>query len=363
MDFPSGAVRWSIASQCRPLEVVPKLPDELGRGGGVLDHLGILPVGAGIDEVAADRRVGRDPAALQHIGLDQCPGPVTDRRDRPVLLEEGADKPHRPGIRPQRIRVEHAARQHHQAHFLTDGGNAARNRTAPLHFIRRHAAADRQVDAAGKREGIYCNAIDENRGSIGSLITAEMIEMQLKQALRTRQWGPVALLWVHGVSIPWNEVWAGKEGRTTTLPGYPFARERHWIDARVRSEPATVAVAAHPSSVPVTDGHALADELGLVDEIVWVGGVPLEETPDFYRAADVFAYPSFNETFGLPLLEAMACGTPVIASARGALPEVVHARRVAEVVAERAGHRLEHTRVERGRGVVIEVGAHGNLRS
>ena len=37
------------------------------------------------------------------------------------------------------------------------------------------------------------------------------------------------------------------------------------------------------------------------------GGVPLEETPTFYRAADVFVYPLFNATFGLPLLEAMAC--------------------------------------------------------
>ena len=44
--------------------------------------------------------------------------------------------------------------------------------------------------------------------------------------------------------------------------------------------------------------------------MVFVGGVPLEETAKFYRAADVFAYPSFNETFGLPILEAMACGCP-----------------------------------------------------
>ena len=40
--------------------------------------------------------------------------------------------------------------------------------------------------------------------------------------------------------------------------------------------------------------------------MVWVGGVPLEETVHFYRAASAFAYPSFNETFGLPILEAMA---------------------------------------------------------
>jgi glycosyltransferase involved in cell wall biosynthesis len=67
--------------------------------------------------------------------------------------------------------------------------------------------------------------------------------------------------------------------------------------------------------------RGLADELGIADDIVWVGGVPLEETVQFYRAADVFVYPSFNETFGLPLLEAMACACPVVTSDTSAMPE------------------------------------------
>ena len=56
-------------------------------------------------------------------------------------------------------------------------------------------------------------------------------------------------------------------------------------------------------------------------DVVFVGGVPLEETVEFYRAADVFVYPSFNETFGLPILEAMACGCPVVTSDTSAMPE------------------------------------------
>jgi glycosyltransferase involved in cell wall biosynthesis len=67
--------------------------------------------------------------------------------------------------------------------------------------------------------------------------------------------------------------------------------------------------------------RALSDELGVADDIVWVGGVPLEETVHFYRAADVFVYPSFNETFGLPILEAMACACPVVTSDTSAMPE------------------------------------------
>jgi glycosyltransferase involved in cell wall biosynthesis len=67
--------------------------------------------------------------------------------------------------------------------------------------------------------------------------------------------------------------------------------------------------------------HALAAELGIGDELVFVGGVRLEETVAFYRAADAFVYPSLNETFGLPILEAMACGCPVVTSDISAMPE------------------------------------------
>jgi glycosyltransferase involved in cell wall biosynthesis len=67
--------------------------------------------------------------------------------------------------------------------------------------------------------------------------------------------------------------------------------------------------------------HSLAAELGIAADVTFVGGVPLEETVSFYRAADVFVYPSLNETFGLPILEAMACGCPVVTSDASAMPE------------------------------------------
>jgi glycosyltransferase involved in cell wall biosynthesis len=67
--------------------------------------------------------------------------------------------------------------------------------------------------------------------------------------------------------------------------------------------------------------HALAEQLGIAEDVTWVGGVELEQTVDFYRAADVFVYPSHNETFGLTILEAMACGCPVVTSDRSAMPE------------------------------------------
>jgi glycosyltransferase involved in cell wall biosynthesis len=68
--------------------------------------------------------------------------------------------------------------------------------------------------------------------------------------------------------------------------------------------------------------HSLAADLGITRDLVFVGGVPLDETVRFYQAADVFVYPSFNETFGLPILEAMACGCPVVTSDTSAMPEI-----------------------------------------
>jgi glycosyltransferase involved in cell wall biosynthesis len=57
--------------------------------------------------------------------------------------------------------------------------------------------------------------------------------------------------------------------------------------------------------------------------IRFLGHVPFETLRSFYEAAEVFAFPSLHEGFGLPPLEAMACGTPVVTSNVSSLPEVV----------------------------------------
>lgn len=64
------------------------------------------------------------------------------------------------------------------------------------------------------------------------------------------------------------------------------------------------------------------EELGLEREVFLLGRVPDEDLPALYTAATLFVFPSLYEGFGLPPLEAMACGTPVICSRASSLPEV-----------------------------------------
>lgn len=67
--------------------------------------------------------------------------------------------------------------------------------------------------------------------------------------------------------------------------------------------------------------RTVAAELGVADEVVVVGYASHQDMPLIYNAADVFLYLSSYEGFGMPVLEAMACGTPVITMNSTAFPE------------------------------------------
>ncbi len=62
--------------------------------------------------------------------------------------------------------------------------------------------------------------------------------------------------------------------------------------------------------------------LGLEDQVLFTGFVADDDLPALYTLAELFVFPSLYEGFGLPVLEAMACGTPVITSSLSSLPEV-----------------------------------------
>ncbi|NLS77214.1 MAG: glycosyltransferase family 4 protein [Chloroflexi bacterium] len=69
--------------------------------------------------------------------------------------------------------------------------------------------------------------------------------------------------------------------------------------------------------------YARVQELGLQDRVHFPGFIPQEELVWWYNAAEIMAYPSLYEGFGLPPLEAMACGTPAVVSRISSLPEIV----------------------------------------
>lgn len=68
---------------------------------------------------------------------------------------------------------------------------------------------------------------------------------------------------------------------------------------------------------------ALAQQLNLNERVTFTGEVPYENVSSLYQGASLFVLPSYLETFGIPLIEAMASGVPVIASNASAIPEVV----------------------------------------
>jgi glycosyltransferase involved in cell wall biosynthesis len=84
--------------------------------------------------------------------------------------------------------------------------------------------------------------------------------------------------------------------------------------------PTDLVVAGAPGWGP--DPAARVRALGLDDAVRFVGPVSDTDLPALYGGALAFAFPSLWEGFGLPVLEAMAAGAPVVASDRGALPEV-----------------------------------------
>lgn len=71
------------------------------------------------------------------------------------------------------------------------------------------------------------------------------------------------------------------------------------------------------------DIFKLVKDLNIEDRVIFTGYVAEEDKPAIYAGALAFVFPSFYEGFGIPPLEAMACGTPVIVSNTSSLPEVV----------------------------------------
>lgn len=89
---------------------------------------------------------------------------------------------------------------------------------------------------------------------------------------------------------------------------------------RTPDAPHLAIAGGHGWGAPELD--SLVAELGLEERVLLLGHVDADDLPLLYSAASAFAFPSRYEGFGLPVVEAMACGAPVIASSAASLPEV-----------------------------------------
>jgi glycosyltransferase involved in cell wall biosynthesis len=98
------------------------------------------------------------------------------------------------------------------------------------------------------------------------------------------------------------DAYAQLRGRMPTVPPLLLAGRRGWL---------------------FEETLARAEQLRLSDHLIWREDIADDDLPALYSLADVLVMPSFYEGFGFPPLEAMACGTPTVASNRSSLPEVV----------------------------------------
>lgn len=118
---------------------------------------------------------------------------------------------------------------------------------------------------------------------------------------------------------------------TPFAPGYPYLlcvgnRKAHKNEARVLDAFAQAGI--DPAIRLIFTGNAspqllrISQKFAVEKRVSFLGNVPEEQMPGLYRGALALLFPSLYEGFGLPVIEAMACGTPVLTANTTALPEV-----------------------------------------
>lgn len=115
------------------------------------------------------------------------------------------------------------------------------------------------------------------------------------------------------------------------LPGYPYMlcvsnRKPHKNESRVLQAFAQAAISTEVclllTGSSTDDLLEQAKELNIAQRVIFLGRVEERDLPALYRGAIALLFPSLYEGFGLPVIEAMACGTPVLTSNTTSLPEI-----------------------------------------
>ncbi len=100
------------------------------------------------------------------------------------------------------------------------------------------------------------------------------------------------------------------------IQAFYLLKQRHRIPHKL------VLIGQQYRDLPEDEILGTITRLSLQQEVIWTGYVPDQDMPALINGADVFALPSLYEGFGMPVLEAMACGVPVACSNTSSLPEV-----------------------------------------
>lgn len=125
-------------------------------------------------------------------------------------------------------------------------------------------------------KGIFYGRTDpSDKSGLSKLITPEMANMQLTQSMQTGDWKQLAMLWVNGVNVAWNAAWQRGAAHRISLPGYPFAKERHWIDVTPGAGGAATYVASASTAVVETAAPSAVAPVASND---WHFYVPVDAT-------------------------------------------------------------------------------------
>jgi polyketide synthase PksJ len=167
-----------------------------------------------------------------------------------------------------------------------------------------------------EKKGIFYGNVNLNKGNpVVNILTKDMISTMVEQSLQTEQWQQLAQLWVLGLPIDWEVTWKNKQVRPVSLPAYPFAKERYWIDvgtaeksvapAKLAAENMKEHIAAKATAGPlmpaswfffISDGEEKEDipmkpaekmELFLKYEIALQLNKPIEEISDDINFLDL----------------------------------------------------------------------------
>jgi glycosyltransferase involved in cell wall biosynthesis len=200
-------------------------------------------------------------------------------------------------------------------HYLDPNPTYAQHYRRKIQFLKK-AALSLAISEYSRQEGLQCLQVDEQRiVNVATAIGAEFHPVSVNDAARAQ------LRQKFGLTRPFVLYTGGSDERKN-LPRLIQAYAA--LPANVRSAHQLVFAGRIPEiNIAALEQVAQTHEIR-PDELRLAGYVTDEELVALYNLCQLFVFPSLHEGFGLPALEAMACGAPVIAANTSSLPEVMN---------------------------------------